>query len=58
MQLPNICVIALEQIQRTVQVDFFAHFELVLGLGHVVKQKFQDDGAAEASREFALPNRT
>lgn len=26
MQLPNICVIALEQIQRTVQVDFFAHF--------------------------------
>ena len=49
MQLPNICVIALEQIQRTVQVDFFAHLELVLGPGHVVKQEFQDDGAAEAA---------
>ncbi len=49
MQLPNICVIALEQIQRTVQVNLFAHLELVLGLGHVVKQKFQDDGATEAT---------
>lgn len=56
MQLPNICVIALEQIQRAVQVDFFAHIELVLGLGHVVKQKFQDDGAAEAAAfDFEVP---
>ena len=45
----NNCVFELEQIQRAVQVDFFAHLELVLGLGHVVKQKFQDDGAAEAT---------
>ena len=56
MQLPNICVIALEQIQRAVQVDFFAHFELVLGLGHVVKQKFQDERTAEAAAfDFEVP---
>lgn len=56
MQLPNICVIALEQIQRTVQVDFFAHLELVLGPGHVVKQKFQDERTAEAAAfDFEVP---
>ena len=31
------------------QVDFFTYLELVLGLGHVVEQKFQNERAAEAS---------
>ena len=52
----NNCVFELEQIQRAVQVDFFAHLELVLGLGHVIKQEFQDDGAAEATPfDFEVP---
>ena len=52
----NNCVFELEQIQRAVQVDFFAHLELVLGLGHVVKQKFQDERTAEAAAfDFEVP---
>ena len=39
----------LKQIQRTVQIDFFSHLELVLWLGQVVEQELQDDGAAEAT---------
>ena len=31
-----------KQVQRAVEVDFFADLELVFGLGHVVEQKFQD----------------
>ena len=39
----------LKQIQRAIEVDFFADLELEFGLSHVVEQKFQDEGAAEAA---------
>ena len=44
--LSNEC---LKQVQRAVEVDFFADLELEFGFGHVIEQKFQDDGAAEAA---------
>ena len=40
---------SLKQVKRAVEVYFFADLELVFGFGHVIEQKFQDDGAAEAA---------
>ena len=38
-----------EQIQHIVQIDRFPDMDLIFRLRHVVKQKFQDHGAAEAA---------
>ena len=40
---------SLKQVQRAIQVDFFADLELEFGFGHVIEQKLQDNGAAEAA---------
>ena len=37
-----------EQIQRIVQINLFPDLQLVLRLRHIIKQKFQNQGAAEA----------
>lgn len=42
-------VIPSEQIQHTVQIDFFSDMYLVFRLGHVIEQKFQYQGTAESS---------
>ena len=40
---------SLKQVQRAVEVDFFADLELVFGFGHVIEQKFQDEGTTQAA---------
>ena len=40
---------SLKQVERAVEVDFFADLELEFGFGHVIEQKLQDNGAAEAA---------
>ena len=52
-KLPNILLGGLfamcsEQIQHTVQVNCLPDGKLILGLCHVVEQKFQNQGAAQA----------
>ena len=42
----------LEQIQHTVKIYRFADMELILRLGHVIEQKFQNHGAAESPKEL------
>ena len=38
-----------EQIQFVCEVDFFPYIQLILGLGHVVKDEFKKQGAAQAA---------
>ena len=48
-------VIALKQIQHTVQIDCFPDVNLIFRLGHVIEQKFQNHGAAKpAAFDFEI----
>ena len=38
-----------EQIQRIAEIDFLPHLQLMLGLGHVIEQEFQNQRAAQTA---------
>ena len=43
-----IFAVILEQVQHTIQINLLPHTQLVFGLGQVVEQELQHDGAAKA----------